>query len=179
MLIVWSDMHGAIFVLLLHYCGLLELWYGDKWNKTLTAKEWGSRDGLSIKEMKQSMDAKMFLDEYPHWEARELQCPLILQEMFLHPTHSGWKEAEQMICQGCQHGFLHLDPQVDISAIQLLGHQSTREEIWYLYHQVYKLRRLPGSLLCRPEQVHKLMRDVVSFLKKTPMAERGQTAKRM
>ena len=70
-----------------------------------------------------------------------------------------------MIHQGCQHGFPHLDPQADISAIQLVGHQSTREEIWDLYHQVYKLRRLLGSLSCRPEQVCKLMRDVVSSLK--------------
>ena len=28
----------------------------DKRNKTLTAKEWGSREGLSIREMEQHMD---------------------------------------------------------------------------------------------------------------------------
>ena len=71
-----------------------------------------------------------------------------------------------MIHQGCQHGPLHLDPQADLSVIQLVGYQSTREEIQDLYYQVYKLRRLTGSPLCRPEQVCKLTRDVVASLKK-------------
>ena len=53
----------------------------------------------------------------------------------------------------------------DVSAIQLVGHQTTKEEIWDLYHQVYKLRRLQGSLPWRPEQLCKLTRDVVSSLK--------------
>ena len=70
------------------------MWYGDKQNKTLTAKEQASRDGLSIREMEWHMDAEMFLDEYPHWEVRGLHCPLILQEMFLQAAHLGWKEAE-------------------------------------------------------------------------------------
>ena len=144
---------------------LLKLWYGDKWNKTLAAMEQVSGDGLSIREMEWHMDAKMFLDKYLHWEVRGLYCPLILQEMFLQAAHLGWKEAEQMIHWGHQHGFPHLDPQMDIFAIQLVGYQSTREEIWDLYHLVHKLRRLPGSLSCRPEQVCELMRDVVSSLK--------------
>ena len=70
-----------------------------------------------------------------------------------------------MIHQGCQYGLPYLDPQADISPIQSVGYQSTKEEIWDLYHQVYKLRRLPGSLPCGPEQVCELMRDVVSSLK--------------
>ena len=47
------------------------------------------------------MDAKMFLEEYPYWEAEGLHHPHILQEMFLQAAHSGRREAEQMICQGC------------------------------------------------------------------------------
>ena len=120
---------------------------------------------MSIREMVLHMDAEMFLDKYPHWEAVGLHHPLILQEMFLQATHSGWKEAEQMISQGCQHGLPHLDPQADVSAVQSVGYQSTREEIWDLYHKVYKLRRLPGSPPGRPQQVCKLTRDVVSSLK--------------
>ena len=92
-------------------------------------------------------------------------CPLILQEIFLQAAHSGWKEAEWMICWGHQHGLLYLDPEADISAIQLVGYQTTREKIRDLYHQVYKLRRLLGSPSCGPEQVQELTRDVVSSLK--------------
>ena len=55
-----------------------------------------------------------------------------------------------------------------------MGHQSTREEIWDLYHQVYKLRRLLRSLLCGPEQVYKIMRDVVSSLKNCLWQRRGK-----
>ena len=79
--------HGwhNVFIASVGYCGLLELWYGDKQNKTLTTKEKASRDGFSIREMEWHMDAEMLLDEY------------ILQEMFLQATHSGWKEVKQMI----------------------------------------------------------------------------------
>ena len=83
------------------YHGLLELWYGDKSDKTLATKEQVSRDGLSIREMEQCMDAEMFLEEYPHWEARGLHCPQFFREMFLQATHLGQKEVEQMIHQGC------------------------------------------------------------------------------
>ena len=33
---------------------------------TREVKEWVSREGLSIREMEQCMDAKMFLEEYLH-----------------------------------------------------------------------------------------------------------------
>ena len=88
---------SEIFLLSFSYCSLLELWYGDKWHKTLAAKEWVSRDGLSIRKMEGHMDANIFLDEYPHWEVGGLHHPLILQEMFLQATHLGWQEAERMV----------------------------------------------------------------------------------
>ena len=80
---------SVIFCCPFSYHGLLELWYGDKRKKTLTAKEWASREGLSIREMEQCMDTEMFLDKYPHWEAEGLHHPLILQEMFLQAIHLG------------------------------------------------------------------------------------------
>ena len=70
-----------------------------------------------------------------------------------------------MICQGCQHSLLHLDPQADVSAIQSVGPHTSREEIRDLYYQVYKLRRWTRSLPCGPEWAGELMRDVVSSLK--------------
>ena len=67
--------------------------------------------------------------------------------MFLYAAEQGQKEVEQMICQGHQHGLLKLDPQVDVSAVQLVGPQTSKEKFRDLYYQVYKLRRLPGSPL--------------------------------
>ena len=134
--------------------------------RTLTAKEWASREGQSIQEMEWYMDAEMFLDEYPHWEVEGLHQPLILQEMFLQATYLGRKEVECMICQGCWHGLTCLDLQVDISAVQPVGPQTSRDEIRDLYHQVCKLQRLPGSVPCRPKQTSELARDMVCSLKK-------------
>ena len=97
------------------------------------------------------MDVDMFLDEYPLWDVEGLHCPLILQEMFLQATHARRREAEQMVCQGHEYGLPCLDPQADISPVLSVGPQTSREEIWDLYYQVYKLRRLPRSLPCGPE----------------------------
>ena len=51
-------------------------------------------------------------------------------------------------------------PKVDVSAIQLVGPQTSREEFKSLYYEVYKLWRLLGSPPREPE----LMAEVVSSL---------------
>ena len=107
----------------------------------------------------------MFLDEYPCWEVGELHHPLILQEMFFQAAYLGQKEAEWMIYQGHQHGLLQLDPEAGISAIEFVGYLITKEEIRNLYHQIYKLRRLPWPPLCGLDQAQELTRDIVSSLK--------------
>ena len=127
------------------YHRLLELWYGDKQNKSLTAKEWANAEGLSMRKMEHHMDIDMFLDRYVRWEVGSPHCSVILHEMFLYAMEQGWKEAEWMICQGHWHGLPKLDPQADISAVWLVGPQTSKEEFRDLYYQVYKLRRLPGS----------------------------------
>ena len=80
-------------------------------------------------------------------------------------AHLGRKELERMIHWGHWHKLPHLDPQADVSAIQSVGPQTSRGELRDLYHQVYKLRRLPGSLTCGLEQPGELMREMVSSLK--------------
>ena len=76
----------------------MELWHGDKQNKTLTTKEWVNAEGLSIREMECHMDVNMFLDGYARWEVGSPHCSVILHEMFLHATQQGHKEAEWIIC---------------------------------------------------------------------------------
>ena len=65
-----------------------------------------------------------------------------------------------MVHQGHQHGLPKLDPETDVSTIQLVGPQTSREEIKSLYYEVYKLQRLPGSPLGELE----LVAEVVSLL---------------
>ena len=91
------------------------------------------------------MDIDMFLDGYAGWEVGSPHHPVILHEMFQHAMEQGWKEAECMIHWGHQHGLPKLDPQVDISTIQLVGPQTNEEDFRTLYYEVYKFSRLPGS----------------------------------
>ena len=72
---------------------LLELQYGDKWHKSVAAKEQAKEGGLSLWEAKCYLDAELFLDEYPQWEVGGLHCPIILQRMFVHAAKAGQKEA--------------------------------------------------------------------------------------
>ena len=51
-----------------------------------------------------------------------------------------------------------MDPEADLSAIELVSPETTKEEILSLYLEVYKQQRLPGSPPGGPE----LMEEVVS-----------------
>ena len=63
-----------------------------------------------------------------------------------------------MVCQGHRQELPKLDPEVEVSAIQLVGPQTSKEEIQSLYLEVYKQQRLLGSSPREPE----LMEEVVS-----------------
>ena len=120
------------------------------------------------------MDVDMFLDEYPLWEVGGLHHLFILQRMFVHAAESGQKEAERLICHSHWHGLPRLDPKVDVSAVQLVGYQTSREEIGDLFHQVYMLKRLPGHPPCGPEWAQEVMRDILSSLKDHLRWRRGE-----
>ena len=104
------------------------------------------------------MDVQLFLEGQTKWEADSPHCLMKLYEMFQHTVDQGQKEAEQTVCRGCQQEMPKLDPEADISAVQLVGPQTSKEEIQSLYLEVYKLLRLPGSPPREPE----LMEEVVS-----------------
>ena len=103
------------------------------------------------------MDVELFLEWQARWEVDSPHCLVILHEMFQHALEQGWKEAECMVCQGHQHGLLKLDSKVDVSAVQLVGPQTSREEFKYLYYEVYKLWRLLGSPPREPELVAEVL----------------------
>ena len=88
------------FCCLLSHHSLLELHYGEKWEKSLTAKESANTGGLSVMEMECHMDVDMFLDRYAGWEVGSPHCPVILHERFQYTADQGQKEVEWMICWG-------------------------------------------------------------------------------
>ena len=110
------------------------------------------------------MDVEMFLEGQAGWELDSCHHLVILHKMFQHTMELGQKEVEHMIHQGHQNGLPKLDPKADISAIQLVGPQTSREEFKSLYYKVYKLWRLPGSPLVEPEWIEELTAEVVSSL---------------
>ena len=73
----------------------------------------------------------------------------------------GQKEAEQIVCQGCWQKLPQLNPEVGVPAIQLVGPETSKEELQELYLDVYKLYRLPGS----PPGELALLEGVLSSLK--------------
>ena len=74
----------SYFCCLFSYHSLLELLYGDRMNKSQTAREQALEVGLSFREAEWRLDAELFLDEYPRWELGTPHQSVILHEMFLH-----------------------------------------------------------------------------------------------
>ena len=155
----------SYFCCLFSYHKLLELHYGEKQGKSLAAKEWVSEEGLSVRETEWHMDMEMFLDGYAGWGEGSSHQPVILPKIFQYTAEQGQKEVEWMICQGHQHGLPKLDPKADVSAIQLVRPQTSKEEFRALYYKVNKLRRLPGSPLWEPEWMEEIATEIVSSLK--------------
>ena len=130
-----------------------------KENKALAAKGQAVREGLSVQEMEWLMDVELFLEGQARWEADSPHHLVMLHEMFQHASEQEQKEAEHIVCLGCQTRLPKLDLEVEVSAVQLVGPHNS-QEIESLYYEVYKLWRLPGSL---PRELE-LMAKVVSSL---------------
>ena len=110
-----------------------------------------------MRETKRVLDIEIFLEGQARWEKDSPYHLAMMYEMFRHATDEGQKEAEQTVCQGCQEGLPKLDPEADLSAVQLVGPKTTKEEILPLYQEVYKQQRLPGS----PPVGSELMKEVL------------------
>ena len=105
------------------------------------------------------MDIELFLEGQAKWEADSPHCLMMLCEMFHHTVDQGWKEAAWMVCEGHQQELPKLDPETDLSTIQLVDPHTSKKEIQSLYLEVYKqwrlLRSPPGEL--------ELMEEILSF----------------
>ena len=55
-----------------------------------------------------------------------------------------------------------------------MGYQTSQEEIWNLFYEVYMLKRLPTPPPCRPEWMEKTTRDILSSLR-SHLQRRGGT----
>ena len=64
----------------------------------------------------------------------------------MHAAETGWKEAERLVLHSHLHGLPRLDPEVDASTVQLVGYQTTREEIADLSIKYTHSRGCPDPL---------------------------------
>ena len=135
--------------------------YRSKRDKAAATKGLAAREGWSVRKAKRVMDVELFLEGWARWEKDSPYCLAMMYEMFRHAANVGQKEAEWTVCWGFWEGLPKLDPEADLSAIQLVGLEITKEEILSLYQEVYKQERLPGSPPWGPE----LMQEVLSIFK--------------
>ena len=107
------------------------------------------------------MDMELFLGIQDQWAEDSPHCLVILHEMFRHAAAKGQKEVERIIHRGCWQNMPQLNPEVGIPTIQLVGPETTKEELLELYLKVYyKLHRLPGS----PPGEPAILKEVLSSL---------------
>ena len=92
--------------------------------------KWQSADEQRLVwETKRVMDVELFLGLQEDWAEDSPHCLVILHKMFGHAAIEGWKEAEQIICQGCWQNMPQLNPEAGIPAVQLVGLGMTKEEL--------------------------------------------------
>ena len=132
------------------YTTLLALHYGDQVQRTWAAWDFAKENNMSIREAECQIDIGLFLDEYSQWGLGTPQQSVILHEMFLHTTERGWKEAECMVHWGCWGSVYDSDSELDQSAMELVGYNTSKKEIRDIYQSVYLLWRAPGLPLAEP-----------------------------
>ena len=124
------------------YHKLMVAEYKSKWEKFQAAKWWATDEWKPVKEMERIMDMELFLGIQDWWAEDSPHHTVILYEMFRHVAANRQKEAERVICQGCWQNLPQLNPEAGIPAIQLVGLETTKEELLELYLEVYKLHRV-------------------------------------
>ena len=124
-----------------------------------------------VHELEWVMDVDLFLEIQNKWAEDSPHCLVILHEMFWHAAIEGQKEAEQTICQGPRQNMPQLNPEAGVPTIQLVGLETTKEELLKIYLEVYKLHRLPGSPPGEPAILEEIMASVPDH----PQSEEDKT----
>ena len=119
--------------------------YHNKWGKSQEAKWRSAEERRPVHELERVMDVDLFLEAQSKWAEDSPHCLVILHEMFLHAASEGWKEVEWVICRGHWQHMPQLNPEAGIPAFQLVGPETSLEELLKIYLEVYKQHRLPGS----------------------------------
>ena len=145
--------------------------YHNKRGKLQEAKQRSTEEQRPVCKLERVMDVDLFLKAQSKWAEDSPHCLVILHEMFLHAASEGQKEAEQVICQGCQQHMPQLNPEVGIPTIELVGPETSWEEL-KIYLEIYKQHRLPGS----PPGELAILQEVLATVPDCPQ-EKEKTSK--
>ena len=164
--------YGYLFVSLLpcSYHRLMVVRYRSKQEKFQVAKWQSIEEWMLVCELEWAMNVDLFLEIQNKWAEDSPHYLVTLHEMFQHAAIEGQKEAEQTICRGCWQNMPQLNPEAGIPAAQLVGPETTKEELLEIYLEVYKLHRLPGSPL-EPA----ILEEIMALVPDHPQNEEDQT----
>ena len=135
--------------------------YRSKREEFQVTKWWAANEWRPVREMERIMAVELFLGIQGWWAEDSPHRVAIIHEMFQHVATKGQKEVEWIIHQGCWQNLPQLNPEAGVPAIQLVGLETSKEELHKLYLEVYKLHRFPGS----PPGEPALLEEVLSSLK--------------
>ena len=135
--------------------------YYSKREKFQMAKKRSAEERRPVHGLEWAMDMELFLELQNSWPEDSPHCLVILHEMFQHAAIEGQKEAEQTVCWGHQLHMPQLNLEAGVPAIQLVGPQTTKEELLDIYLEVYKLHRQPGSPPSKPAIWEEIMAKVL------------------
>ena len=144
--------------------------YHSKREKFQMAKKRSAEEQRPVHELEQAMDVELFLELQNSWPEDNPHCLVILHEMFWHAAMERQKEAERTVCQGCQLHMPRLNPEAGAPTIQLVGPDTTKEELMEIYLEVYKLHRLPGSPPGKPA----IWEEIMAKIPDNPHGEEDQ-----
>ena len=114
----------------------------------------GGKD-ISVREVDRQLDANAYLEKHQWWAHGRLHHQFLLQHMFLHATATGQRKYNHAICQGRWELSEEWDLGAELSTVELVSPESTREEIAEICHNVYQLWRLLGEMVCdKKTEVH-------------------------
>ena len=134
--------------------------YQSKWEKFQATKQQAADEQKSVREMEKVMDMELFLGIQDRWAEDSTHCLVILYEMFRHAAAKRQKEADHIVHWGHWQTLPQLNPEAGVPTVQLLGPDTTKEELLQLYLEVYKLHRLPES----PPGEPAVLKEVLSSL---------------
>ena len=114
-----------------------------------------------VRELERAMDVKLFLDLQTSWpeDSHHHLVVLYMRCSGMLPM-KGRRRQSRTIHQGHQPHMPQLNLEVGVPAIQLVGPQTTKEELMEIYLEVYKLHRQPSSPPSKPAIWEEIMAKV-------------------